>query len=52
MVTNVYRTVYMLKLKGDNGNVRKSIDLTLSNKWELQQDSQGFPGHHLQLKLI
>lgn len=42
----------MVKPKGDNGNVRTSIDLFLSNKQELQQGSQGFPVHHLLLKLI
>lgn len=38
--------------KGDSGNVRRSIDLFNSNKQELQQGSQGFPAHHLRLKLI
>lgn len=51
-VTNVHGAVYMVKPKGDNGNVRRSIDLWPSNKQALQQGSQGFPVHHLLLKLI
>lgn len=39
-VTNMCRFVHMLKLKGDSGNVRRSIDLCLSNKQEFKQTNR------------
>lgn len=50
-VANVFRTALMLGPTGDSRSV-SNIDLCLSNIQKLQQGSQGFPVHHLRLKLI